>query len=146
MAEAIVSVVLEQLMKVAGRQIQHEVKLVVGVDDEVKKLTSNFQTIQAVLADAEQRQFTEAAVSLWLEKLNDVSYDMDDVLDEWNTAILRSLQSEGAESVHTPERKVCSCFLFPYSGLKHVVLSHDIASKIKAINDNLDAIAKERQI
>ncbi|TXG46656.1 hypothetical protein EZV62_027844 [Acer yangbiense] len=144
MAEAIVSVVLEQLMKVAGGQIQQEVKLVVGVDDEVRKLKSNFEIIQDVLADAEQRQVTETAVRVWLEKLKDVSYEMDDVLDEWNTAILRSLQPEGVESVHTPERKVCSCFLFPYSGLKQVVLSHDIASKIKAINDNLDAIAKER--
>ncbi|TXG68814.1 hypothetical protein EZV62_003749 [Acer yangbiense] len=106
MAEAIVSVVLEQLVAVTGRQIQQEVKLVAGVDDEVKKLTSNFQIIQAVLVDAEQRQVTETAVRVWLEKLKDVSYDMDDVLDEWNTAILRRLQIEGAENARTPKRKV----------------------------------------
>lgn len=145
MAEAIVSVVLEQLATVVGRHIQHEVKLVVGADDEVRNLTSNFQTIQAVLADAEQRQVTDAAVGVWLEKLKDVSYDMDDVLDKWNTVILRSLQPEGAENAHSTKRKVRSCILFPYSGLKHVVLSHDIASKIKAINDNLDRIVKEKE-
>ncbi|KAK0605390.1 hypothetical protein LWI29_026197 [Acer saccharum] len=144
MADAIVSVVLEQMAEVTGRQIQQEVKLVVGVvrvDDEVNKLTSNFQIIQAVLIDAEQRQVTETAVRLWLEKLKDVSYDMDHVLDMWNTAILRRLQIEGAENARTPNRKVCSCFLFPYSGLRQVVLHHDISFKIKAINESLDAIA-----
>ena len=40
-------------------------------------------------SDAEQRQVTETAVRLWLEKLKDVSYDVDDVLDEWNTSILQ---------------------------------------------------------
>ncbi|TXG68795.1 hypothetical protein EZV62_003730 [Acer yangbiense] len=105
MADAIISVILEQLGTVVGQQIQQEVKLVVGLKKEVKKLTSNFKTIQAVLVDADQRQVTEAAVAVWLEKLKDVSYDMDDVLDKWNTAIMKRLQIEGAENAHTFKRK-----------------------------------------
>ncbi|KAL5822964.1 hypothetical protein ACOSQ4_020864 [Xanthoceras sorbifolium] len=121
MADAFVSVVLEQLASVVGQQIQQEVKL----------LTSNFQTIQAVLLDAEQRQVTEKAVSVWLEKLKDVFYDMDYVLDKWNTAILQRLQNERAENAHKS---------------KVLILRHDIAFKIKAINERVDAIAKEREI
>ena len=93
-AEAIVSAVTEQLTSIIGREIQQEVRLVVGVDKEVKKLTSNFQAIQAVLVDAEQRQVKETTVRVWLDKLKSVSYDVDDVLDEWNSAILK-LQIEG---------------------------------------------------
>ncbi|KAK3220039.1 hypothetical protein Dsin_014009 [Dipteronia sinensis] len=144
MADAIVSVILEQLGTVVGQRIQQEVKLVVGLNKEVKKLTSNFKTIQAVLVDAEQRQVTEAAVAVWLEKLKDVSYDMDDLLDKWNTAIMKRLQIEGDENTHTLKRKVCSSFLFPYSVLKGVVLGHSIAFKIRDINESLDAIAKEK--
>ncbi|KAL5758041.1 hypothetical protein ACOSP7_020652 [Xanthoceras sorbifolium] len=134
MADACVFVVLEQLASVVGQQIQQEMKL----------LTSNFQTIQAVLLDAEERQVTETAMSVWLEKLKDVFYDMDYVLDKWNTAILQRLQNERAENAH--KSKVCSYFRFPYYGLRLVILRHDIAFKIKAINERVDAIAKEREI
>ncbi|KAK3219910.1 hypothetical protein Dsin_013880 [Dipteronia sinensis] len=41
----------------------------------------------------ERRGLEERAVKDWLDKLKDASYDMDDVLDEWSTAILK-LQSE----------------------------------------------------
>ncbi|KAL5755915.1 hypothetical protein ACOSQ2_020661 [Xanthoceras sorbifolium] len=142
MADAFVYVVLQQLASV----VRQEVKLVWGVGNEVKKLTSNFQTIQAVLLDAEQRQVTEPAVRDWLEKLKDVSYDMDDVLDKWNTAIQQRLRIERAENAHTLKSKVCSCFIFPYSCLRRVVLHSDIAFKIKAINESVDAIAKERDM
>ena len=64
MADAIVSVVLEQLASIARQQIQQEVTLVWGVNKEVKRLTSNFEAIQAVLVDAEQRQVKEKSFLL----------------------------------------------------------------------------------
>ena len=57
-------------------------RLVVGVDNEVDKLTSNFRAIQAMFADAEERQLKDQLVKHWLDQLKDVSYDMDDILDE----------------------------------------------------------------
>ncbi|KAL5822688.1 hypothetical protein ACOSQ3_020611 [Xanthoceras sorbifolium] len=71
---------------------------------------------------------------------------MDDVLDKWNTAIQQRLRIERAENAHTLKSKVCSCFIFPYSCLRRVVLHSDIAFKIKAINESVDAIAKERDM
>jgi hypothetical protein len=44
--------------------------------------------IQAVLQDAEKKSTGESA-RLWLEKLRDVAYDAEDVLDEFNYEILR---------------------------------------------------------
>ena len=93
MADAIVSVVLEQLTSEIYKKLREEVRLVTGVRNEINKLTSNFRAIQDVLHDAEQKQVKERAVRGWLDKLKDASYDMDDVLDEWNTAILK-LQGE----------------------------------------------------
>ncbi|XP_044496546.1 putative disease resistance protein RGA3 [Mangifera indica] len=98
MAEAIVSLVLKQLGSVLSEQasgcIGKQVSLVWDVDEEVEKLTHNLEAIQAVLFDAEQKQIKNAAVRLWLHRLKDVCYDVDDVLDEWNTAILK-LRIEG---------------------------------------------------
>jgi hypothetical protein len=41
------------------------VRLVVGVDNEVEKLTNNFQAIQAVFADVEERQLKDQLVKHW---------------------------------------------------------------------------------
>ncbi|KAL5822736.1 hypothetical protein ACOSQ3_020653 [Xanthoceras sorbifolium] len=142
-AEAIVSTVLGQLTSIIGREVEQEVRLVTGVRKEVEKLTSNFRAIQAVLADAEQRKVKETAVGVWLDKLKDASYDMDDVLDEWNTAILK-LQIEGVENAQIPKKKVCFVFSSPCFCFRQVALRRDIGLKIKEINGNLDSIAIEK--
>ncbi|KAF7113556.1 hypothetical protein RHSIM_RhsimUnG0114300 [Rhododendron simsii] len=47
------------------------------------------EQVQAVVADAEEKQITDRGVNLWLSDLEDLSYDMDDVLDEFATKALR---------------------------------------------------------
>ncbi|KAG8382368.1 hypothetical protein BUALT_Bualt05G0070200 [Buddleja alternifolia] len=105
MAEAIVSIVLEQLADIIRKQIEEEVNLVRGVKIEVLYLSSEMKTIQNVLDDAERRGYKEESIQHWLKKLEDASYDIADVLDEWNYAILKLL-IEGPDSVVVPELKM----------------------------------------
>ena len=88
MAEALVSILLEQLASITVQEAKQGISLVVGVDEEVQKLEDNLRIIQAVLENAKKRQVTDVVVKLWLEKFKDTSYNMDDVLDEWNTALI----------------------------------------------------------
>ncbi|KAL5755792.1 hypothetical protein ACOSQ2_020538 [Xanthoceras sorbifolium] len=143
MAEAVVSTILGQLASVLQQQVEEKVRLVVGVDEEVQKLISNFQAIESVLEDAECKQVKEKAVGDWLDKLKDVSYDIDDVLDEWNTAIqkLRIMEDENTSKLVTKVCSLMSCYRF--CG-RRVVKRHDIAMKIKRINQTLDVIAMEK--
>ncbi|KAH7565425.1 hypothetical protein JRO89_XS09G0205100 [Xanthoceras sorbifolium] len=143
MAEAIVSTILEQLASVLQQQVEEKVRLVVGVDEEVQKLTSSFQAIESVLEDAECKQVKVKAVGDWLDKLKDVSYDIEDVLDEWNTAIqkLRIMEDENASKLVTKVCSLMSCYRFC---CRRVVKRHDIAMKIKRINQTLDVIAMEK--
>ncbi|XP_044497145.1 putative disease resistance protein RGA3 [Mangifera indica] len=144
MADAIVNLALEQLLQITAKKIKEEVRLVGNVENEVKKLRRNLKAIQAVLLNAEEKQVKDEAVRQWLGQLKDTSYDIEDVLDEWNTEIMR-LQFEGdLEHAPAPKQKVpsffpCSCF-----GIKQVVLRRDIAQKIKELNEKLDIIARER--
>ena len=148
MAESLVSSLLEQFASITVQEAEQEIRLVVGVDKEVRKLEGNLQIIQAVLDDAEKRQLMEEAVKLWLKRLKDVSYEIDNVLDEWNTTMIKSEieKPEKAESSPILKKKVrsfipSSCFSRQF---KKLGLRHDIAHKIKELSEKLDELFKER--
>ncbi|KAK6243391.1 hypothetical protein QUC31_009800 [Theobroma cacao] len=142
MAEAIVSAILLELAAIAIENAREEWRLVTGVDKEVERLKSNLEAIQCELEDAEEKQFINKRVQHWLDRFKQVAYDMEDVLDDWKTA-LDKLQTDGAETSSVPKRKVCpfvSCFSFG----SQVARRHDIATRTKDINEELDKIAKDR--
>ncbi|KAL6335513.1 hypothetical protein AAG906_029756 [Vitis piasezkii] len=126
MAHALLSIVLTRLASVVEQQIRDELTLVLDV-----------------LEDAERRQVKEKSVQGWLERLKDMAYQMDDVLDEWSTAILQ-LQMEGAENASMSKNKVSSCIPSPCFCFKQVASRRDIALKIKDLKQQLDVIASER--
>ncbi|KAH9717492.1 hypothetical protein KPL71_021835 [Citrus sinensis] len=142
MVDAVVSVVLDQLISSAFEEAVERVRRVTAVKAEVDKLTSNLLAIKAVLSDAEQKQVKEKGIRHWLDQLKEASCDMEDVFDEWITAS-RRLQIKGIPQ----EKKVCSYFLVLYFlvlscfGFK---LRHDIAQKMKEINENLEGISKQK--
>ncbi|KAH9751789.1 hypothetical protein KPL71_014438 [Citrus sinensis] len=136
MVDAIVSSLLEQLKSVAADEVEQQVKLVTGVGEEVKKLTSNLRAIRAVLEDAEKRQMQhDKAVTFWLE--------------EWTTARLK-LQIEGIDDDNAlaPHKKKVRSFFCAISNcfgsFKQLSLRHDIAVKIREINGKLDDIASQK--
>ena len=155
MVDAIVSPLLEMLISFAAEEMKQQVQLVTGVKKEVDKLTSNLRAIEAVLDNAEERLVKDKAVRLWLGQLKYVSNDIEDVLDEWITA-RRKLQIEGGvddNALVALHKKKKVCFCFPAScfgfkqeevGFKQVFLRHDIAVKIKEINEKLDDIAIQK--
>ncbi|KAK6288949.1 hypothetical protein POUND7_000490 [Theobroma cacao] len=104
MAEAIVSAILLELAAIAIENAREEWRLVTGVDKEVERLKSNLEAIQCELEDAEEKQFINKRVQHWLDRFKQVAYDMEDVLDDWKTA-LDKLQTDGAETSSVPKRK-----------------------------------------
>ncbi|KAJ8769089.1 hypothetical protein K2173_000864 [Erythroxylum novogranatense] len=148
MVDAIISAVVENLTSMLLSSIKEEVKLVTGVNVEVKKLVSNFNSVKAVLDDAEERQLKEASVENWLFNLKAVSYDMDDVIDEWMTWIQTSQfqnqhHSSGSNQTHLKHKVLsfCRCFSFIK---RDVGLRHVVARKIREIQQRLDDIAADK--
>ncbi|XP_044482039.1 putative disease resistance protein RGA3 [Mangifera indica] len=141
MAEAVVSGVLQQLISIIGQETQQEVKLVFCVHKEVEKLRSNLEAIEVVLVDAEDKQVKDKNVRLWLDRLKQASYDIEDVLDEWNYAILKQ-NVDGT----FPKKKVC--FFFPSScfSFKQVSLRIHLAIEIKEVSEKLDVIGKQKEM
>ncbi|MBA0683486.1 hypothetical protein Goari_025141 [Gossypium aridum] len=142
MAAALVSFILGQLATITFETAWQELKLVIGVEEEVRKLQSNFEAIQEVVEDAEVKQVVDKSVKRWIDKLKDVAYDMEDVLDEWTTA-LSKLKTDEAESASVPKKKV-RLSLLPFNLGGQVVRGYDISDKIRRINVELDEIAKDK--
>ncbi|CAL1385840.1 unnamed protein product [Linum trigynum] len=150
MAEAIVSEVLVQLGSVLTGELNQHVRLVRDAEKDVEKLTSTFTAIERLLLDAEERQLKDEGIRGWLKKIKDVSYEIDDVLDEWRTKILkRQLKADGRDQLKLFRifgvlKRVCS-FLPTYCcSAGKICLRYDIASKIKSLNERLDDIDKEK--
>ncbi|XP_022743788.1 putative disease resistance protein RGA3 [Durio zibethinus] len=145
MAEAIVSTILQQLTAITTDKASEAWELVRGVEKEVKRLESNFKAMQYELEDAEEKQYVDKRLKHWLERFKQVSYDMEDVLDDWKTAVQQLQKADHGVGTSTtvPKWKVCpfvSCFSF---GSK-VVRRHEIATRIKDINEELDQIVKDK--
>ncbi|XP_028754366.1 putative disease resistance protein RGA3 [Neltuma alba] len=129
MTEAMIEVAIETLSSL----IQNELGFFLGVDAEMKRLSSVLTTITAVLEDAEEKQLTNKSLNDWLRKLRDAAYLLDDILDECSTHTL-SLQYQ--DKVQTS----CLCSFNP----THVKFRYKIAKKLKDISQRLDQIAEER--
>ena len=84
MAEAVIEVVLENLSSLA----KEELGLLLGVDQEINRLSSTLTTIKAVLEDAEEKQLADRATKNWVQKLKDAAHVLDDILDEFSTEAL----------------------------------------------------------
>ncbi|XP_030923801.1 putative disease resistance protein RGA3 [Quercus lobata] len=132
MAETvIISVVLGKLIPVATEQIS----LAWGFEELLKELQDSLTTIQAVLTDAERRQVGEESVRLWMRRLKDVAYDVDDVLDEFAYEILR----RKLEIRNQMKRKVF--FFFSFSN--PIAFQIDMANKIKTMLKSLEKISNK---
>ncbi|XP_026398124.1 putative disease resistance protein RGA1 [Papaver somniferum] len=117
---------LKNLSYVVSQQISESW----GVKDDLEKLKGTLEMIAAVTMDAENKQGESEVVSLWLQRLKDVVYDADDVLDEFSYEAMRQIELCGNEN------KVSS---------NSVAFNFKLGQKIKIINKRLDDISMEIQ-
>ncbi|XP_008231563.1 PREDICTED: putative disease resistance RPP13-like protein 1 [Prunus mume] len=92
MGEAYLVAFLQVLVdKLAHREVFKYFGLIKGVDQKLQKWTATLSAIGAVLNEAEERQLiTESKpLKLWLDDLRDLAYDVEDVLDKYDTKMLK---------------------------------------------------------
>ncbi|KAL5996564.1 hypothetical protein ACLOJK_026644 [Asimina triloba] len=78
--DAVAEVVKNRL----GSVLKEHLGLVGDARQELENLSSEFQGIQVLLGDVEQRrQISKESVRYWAAKLRALANDMDDILDEW---------------------------------------------------------------
>ncbi|KAL1103118.1 hypothetical protein V6Z11_D05G415000 [Gossypium hirsutum] len=107
------------------------------VRQQLKLWQSVLADIKAVLNHAEEEQIQDEGVKNWLDDLQDLAYDVDDILDEAAYQKL-SLQIAQAQASSSKRRKlittVSTAFRFPFM----------FNSKIQAITDRLNSLNTRR--
>nr|POE45952.1 putative disease resistance rpp13-like protein 1 [Quercus suber] len=108
---------------------------------ELKKWKTSLLKIRAVLDDAEEKQMTSRLVKIWLDELQDLAYDADDILDEFATeALRRKLNAEPGTSKVRNFLPACCVSFHP----SFVMFDANMRSKIEDINTRLQKIVTEK--
>ncbi|KAL2458369.1 putative disease resistance RPP13-like protein 1 [Abeliophyllum distichum] len=111
-----------------------------GIDAQLKKWRTTLLMIEAVLTDAENKQTANRAVKEWLNELQDLAYDLDDLLDELNTEALQRKLMENEDSTSKVWKLIPTCctnLSFP-----DFMFDRGIDSKIKDITGRLEDLEK----
>ncbi|KAJ4833671.1 hypothetical protein Tsubulata_022889 [Turnera subulata] len=123
----------KETLKKVGLLGVEGIQLSWGFKANLQKLKQSLESIRAVLHDAEDKQAEKPSVKDWLQKLREVAYEADDVLDEFGYEVLR----QKVET--TPTEKVCSFF----SASNPLAFRLQMALKTDKINTELAEIMND---
>ncbi|WKA02211.1 hypothetical protein VitviT2T_020426 [Vitis vinifera] len=68
------------------------------VDRTLEEWRKTLTHIEAVVDDAENKQIREKAVKVWLDDLKSLAYDIEDVVDEFDTEAKQRSLTEGPQA------------------------------------------------
>nr|AKE49463.1 NBS-LRR disease resistance protein NBS48 [Dimocarpus longan] len=144
MAEHVLSAVLSVLLKKLTPGELLEFATQGCVRSKLKKWEKTLKMINALLIDAEEKQLTNGAVKMWLEELQDLAYDAEDILDEYATeALRRKLKIEEHQASTSTVRKLIPtcCVGFSPSALRS---NFSMRSEIDEVTTRLEDLCKRR--
>ncbi|GMP43424.1 hypothetical protein CsSME_00012790 [Camellia sinensis var. sinensis] len=104
-----------------------------GIDTQLTNWTNMLSQIEALLFDAEEKQMKDRAVNLWLDDLQDLAYDLDDLVDEFAAEALQHKLK--AKPPQASSSKVWN--LIPHFKPRDVMFNFKMKSKIEEINTRL---------
>ncbi|CAL1386417.1 unnamed protein product [Linum trigynum] len=134
MAFAAAEAILKKLAPLAAEQAG----LLWSLKSDFLKLKSTVSSIRAVLLDAEKRSGENNQVQDWLDKLKQVLYDADDLLDDFSTeALLKLRRNDGNRCLN----EVCLFFTRSNQLVSGLLMAH----RLKAIRIKLDEIDENRR-
>ncbi|KAJ6370958.1 hypothetical protein OIU77_001461 [Salix suchowensis] len=135
MADAVASALGSLILGNLNTRVLEELGLVFGLQTEFEKLKRTFMRVQAVLKDAEEKQWKDKDIRIWLQDLKDAAYDADDVLDEFSIEAQRRRQRRGLKDR-----------LRSFSSLDQnpLVFRFKMAHKLKNVRQKFDTIAMEK--
>jgi hypothetical protein len=124
--DALASYVQSMLMDMA----KEKVHMLLGVSEEIDKMSTNLEDLKNFLADADRRNITDKSVQKWVSELRDIMYEATDILD---LCQLKAMQGGGPWGEAGCLNPLLFCMRNPHHAYK-------IGNRIKKLNRRLDDI------
>jgi hypothetical protein len=151
------AVVLDALVPYVTKMItnmaEEEVRMLLGVSSEIKKLEANLVYLQSYLADAERRRITDKSVKVWVGRLKDAMYEATDILELCQLEAMDQRPDERRRDASNSSRfrslveqlkKKLQGFLEPFLFcLQNPAFAHEIGGRINKLNEDLNIIRKD---
>ncbi|KAH9684424.1 putative disease resistance RPP13-like protein 1 [Citrus sinensis] len=128
------------------------------IEADLMRWANMLEMIKAVLDDAEEKRRTAPSVNLWLGELQNLAYDVEDLLDEFQTEAFRrrlplgngepAAAHDQPSSSHTRPSKLrkfihtCFTIFTPQS----TQFDYDLMSKIKEIDSRFQEIVTKKNL
>ncbi|MFS7925512.1 putative P-loop containing nucleoside triphosphate hydrolase, leucine-rich repeat domain superfamily [Helianthus anomalus] len=134
MAEALLNVIFDKLTDEAFNIFARSQE----IDSKLNDLKITLSQIKALLNDASQKEIASESVRLWLNSLQHLAYDIDDVLDDVATeAIHRELTQESGSVISKVRKLMVPSFFTKFS------LSPSLHDKLDSITTQLQQLEKQ---
>ena len=120
------------------------------IHDYLVQWKKTLEKIKAVIEDAEEKQTREESVKMWLCELQNLAYDVEDLLGEFETEALRRklLLEPAAADHHQPSTSKFPKLIRTWGtnlGLPSIKLDYKVVSKVEEVNARLQDIAMQIQ-
>ncbi|EEF32838.1 Disease resistance protein RGA2, putative [Ricinus communis] len=113
--------------------------------DELKKWDRLLNKIYAFLDDAEEKQMTNQSVKVWVSELRHLAYDVEDILDEFDTeARRRRLLAEATPSTSNLRKFIPACCVGMIP--RTVKFNAEVISMMEKITIRLEDIIREKDV
>ncbi|PWA97451.1 NB-ARC domains-containing protein [Artemisia annua] len=138
MAEVIASTLIEAVFRKLANEALKQVVRAKGIHAELKNLGKTLSDIQDLLIDASDKEVKEVRVQKWLNGLQHLTYDIDDLLDDLATEAIRSeLTEQSGGSTGIIRKLIPSC-------CTNFSLSTKMHHRLDDINNKLQDLEKEK--
>ncbi|KAJ0860699.1 putative P-loop containing nucleoside triphosphate hydrolase, leucine-rich repeat domain superfamily [Helianthus annuus] len=135
MAEALLNVIFDKLTDEAFNKFARSQE----IDSKLNDLKITLTQIKALLNDASHKEITNESVRLWLNSLQHLAYDIDDILDDVATeAIHRELTQESGSVISKVRKLMVPSFFTKFS------LSQSLHDKLDSITTQLQQLEKQK--
>ncbi|CAI9277651.1 unnamed protein product [Lactuca saligna] len=136
MAEIVVSTFFTVVFEKLASEALKKIARAKGIDSELKKLKRSLGQIHALLNDASHKEITDEAVKAWLNDLQHLAYDIDDLLDDLATEAMHRELTEVSGATTSKVRKLIPkcCSKFSLSSRMQYKLD-DISTRLQELVD-----------
>ncbi|PWA58974.1 NB-ARC domains-containing protein [Artemisia annua] len=139
MAELVISALLPVVFEKLTSVLENKIARSKGIHSELKKWERKLSLIQALLEDASPKEVTSKAVKQWLNDLQHLAYDIDDILDALATDAMHREFVNQSQPITNKVRKFIPSCCTSFS------LSTRVGSKLDNISIRLQELMDEKE-